>query len=124
VGKRLAGPDETSLASTLASSAQTSVQQIPAIDLISEIDLNSETPESSVGTLPALRNLGGASLFGSRNDDVRTKIDSPAAARRTIQTSRSIDRAGSKSCRSKDRTKAMTIAWQAFPSLRKERGSK
>jgi hypothetical protein len=114
VGKRLAGPDETSLAVTLASRAPTAAQQIITIDLIYKIDLISETAESGIGALPSLASLSGPSLFGFRNDDARSEIDISAGTRRTNLTSRGTDRASSKNNRDQDRTKSTRIARHVF----------
>jgi hypothetical protein len=96
VGKPLAGLDDANLAETLAGRAPTAAQQITAINSIYKIDLSDEAAESGAGALLSLASLGGASRFGSRNDDAKSANDSPAGARRTNPTSRSADRASRK----------------------------
>jgi hypothetical protein len=63
VDKRLAGPDETCPAITLAGNAPSAVQQIATIDLICEIDLISDTAEDGVRALSSLASLRGSSRF-------------------------------------------------------------
>jgi hypothetical protein len=109
VGTRLAGPDETCPAITLAGNAQTAVQQTTTIDLISEIDLTSETAESGVGASPSLASLSDRQPGWSKANASDEPKHRPS--QRFEQSS-------------PDRTKAMRISWHEFLSLRKERGSK
>jgi hypothetical protein len=83
VGKRLAGPDESCLAITLASSHPTIAQKSTKTELISE------TAASGVGALPSLASLGWLSPFGSRNGDTTREIERSAGARRTNPRSQS-----------------------------------
>jgi hypothetical protein len=83
VGRRIAGPDESCLAITLASRAPAVAQKSTKIDLISE------TAASGVGALPSLASLGWPSLFGSRKGKARREIERSAGARHTKLTSQS-----------------------------------